>query len=286
MKRSVLMTGGSLALAACLTVGFAGCANSVWDRAAQLRGEEVTEAEWSAAFAEITPPSAIGMSTAAETASNFSYEYQTTTRSTMSMPDKQGAMQTIDFTMDVTAQVKAAENALSLSMDYNVAYGVNADLVKAFKLLMGMEEDESLSANGSLEAVYSEGNDYLQLNGGAWQLVSETGSDVSSLVTGPMETCLGLLSACTEWAVQFGDFTYDSAATGYKIDAAADLMSGFFGSDGEVLVKFQGGHLAAVTVSAAGEEGATSELPFPVSGETKAAMLFTIGGQTVEIPQV
>lgn len=298
MKKLLMSTAG-VVLTIAICMGLAGCSgNGALAEARSIRGEEVSEEEWNAAFKGLGGEESftVPLSAAPEegqtpqvSPANFAVEYETETRMDVTVEEQtvNGEVLVEAAEASVTMKIWATVTVADHKMHMEVGYDGRVDGSENVLEQLG---GETISGSGGVE-VYTAVQDgvtqvYARVDGGEWQTATGGASaleGVSEAVLAQIDVLIDELSDIGDYYGQYKDFTYNGDKKGYV------YQDGNFGSavggmvGGDLIVKLRGGRLAAVL-----QEGEIDMdlLGVGITGSAAMGMVYTMGGQSVTLPKV
>ena len=298
MKKLLMSTAG-VVLTIAICMGLAGCSgNGALAEARSIRGEEVSEEEWNAAFKGLGGEESftVPLSAAAEegqtpqvSPANFAVEYETETRMDVTVEEQtvNGEVLVEAAEASVTMKIWATVTVADHKMHMEVGYDGRVDGSENVLEQLG---GETISGSGGVE-VYTAVQDgvtqvYARVDGGEWQTATGGASaleGVSEAVLAQIDVLIDELSDIGDYYGQYKDFTYNGDKKGYVYQdgSLGSAIGGMVG--GDLIVKLRGGRLAAVL-----QEGEIDMdlLGVGITGSAAMGMVYTMGGQSVTLPKV
>lgn len=298
MKKLLMSTAG-VVLTIAICMGLAGCSgNGALAEARSIRGEEVSEEEWNAAFKGLGGEESftVPLSAAPEegqtpqvSPANFAVEYETETRMDVTVEEQtvNGEVLVEAAEASVTMKIWATVTVADHKMHMEVGYDGRVDGSENVLEQLG---GETISGSGGVE-VYTAVQDgvtqvYARVNGGEWQTATGGASaleGVSEAVLAQIDVLIDELSDIGDYYGQYKDFTYNGDKKGYVYQdgSLGSAVGGMVG--GDLIVKLRGGRLAAVL-----QEGEIDMdlLGVGITGSAAMGMVYTMGGQSVTLPKV
>ena len=298
MKKLLMSTAG-VVLTIAICMGLAGCSgNGALAEARSIRGEEVSEEEWNAAFKGLGGEESftVPLSAAAEegqtpqvSPANFAVEYETETRMDVTVEEQtvNGEVLVEAAEASVTMKIWATVTVADHKMHMEVGYDGRVDGSENVLEQLG---SETISGSGGVE-VYTAVQDgvtqvYARVDGGEWQTATGGASaleGVSEAVLAQIDVLIDELSDIGDYYGQYKDFTYNGDKKGYVYQdgSLGSAVGGMVG--GDLIVKLRGGRLAAVL-----QEGEIDMdlLGVGITGSAAMGMVYTMGGQSVTLPKV
>lgn len=298
MKKLLMSTAG-VVLTIAICMGLAGCSgNGALAEARSIRGEEVSEEEWNAAFKGLGGEESftVPLSVAAEegqtpqvSPANFAVEYETETRMDVTVEEQtvNGEVLVEAAEASVTMKIWATVTVADHKMHMEVGYDGRVDGSENVLEQLG---GETISGSGGVE-VYTAVQDgvtqvYARVDGGEWQTATGGASaleGVSEAVLAQIDVLIDELSDIGDYYGQYKDFTYNGDKKGYVYQdgSLGSAVGGMVG--GDLIVKLRGGRLAAVL-----QEGEIDMdlLGVGITGSAAMGMVYTMGGQSVTLPKV
>lgn len=298
MKKLLMSTAG-VVLTIAICMGLAGCSgNGALAEARSIRGEEVSEEEWNAAFKGLGGEESftVPLSVAAEegqmpqvSPANFAVEYETETRMDVTVEEQtvNGEVLVEAAEASVTMKIWATVTVADHKMHMEVGYDGRVDGSENVLEQLG---GETISGSGGVE-VYTAVQDgvtqvYARVDGGEWQTATGGASaleGVSEAVLAQIDVLIDELSDIGDYYGQYKDFTYNGDKKGYVYQdgSLGSAIGGMVG--GDLIVKLRGGRLAAVL-----QEGEIDMdlLGVGITGSAAMGMVYTMGGQSVTLPKV
>ena len=298
MKKLLMSTAG-VVLTIAICMGLAGCSgNGALAEARSIRGEEVSEEEWNAAFKGLGGEESftVPLSAAAEegqtpqvSPANFAVEYETETRMDVTVEEQtvNGEVLVEAAEASVTMKIWATVTVADHKMHMEVGYDGRVDGSENVLEQLG---SETISGSGGVE-VYTAVQDgvtqvYARVDGGEWQTATGGASaleGVSEAVLAQIDVLIDELSDIGDYYGQYKDFTYNGDKKGYVYQdgSLGSAIGGMVG--GDLIVKLRGGRLAAVL-----QEGEIDMdlLGVGITGSAAMGMVYTMGGQSVTLPKV
>ena len=298
MKKLLMSTAG-VVLTIAICMGLAGCSgNGALAEARSIRGEEVSEEEWNAAFKGLGGEESftVPLSAAPEegqtpqvSPANFAVEYETETRMDVTVEEQtvNGEVLVEAAEASVTMKIWATVTVADHKMHMEVGYDGRVDGSENVLEQLG---GETISGSGGVE-VYTAVQDgvtqvYARVDGGEWQTATGGASaleGVSEAVLAQIDVLIDELSDIGDYYGQYKDFTYNGDKKGY-VYQDGNLVSAVGGMvGGDLIVKLRGGRLAAVL-----QEGEIDMdlLGVGITGSAAMGMVYTMGGQSVTLPKV
>ena len=298
MKKLLMSTAG-VVLTIAICMGLAGCSgNGALAEARSIRGEEVSEEEWNAAFKGLGGEESfnVPLSAAPEegqtpqvSPANFAVEYETETRMDVTVEEQtvNGEVLVEAAEASVTMKIWATVTVADHKMHMEVGYDGRVDGSENVLEQLG---SETISGSGGVE-VYTAVQDgvtqvYARVDGGEWQTATGGASaleGVSEAVLAQIDVLIDELSDIGDYYGQYKDFTYNGDKKGYVYQdgSLGSAVGGMVG--GDLIVKLRGGRLAAVL-----QEGEIDMdlLGVGITGSAAMGMVYTMGGQSVTLPKV
>ena len=298
MKKLLMSTAG-VVLTIAICMGLAGCSgNGALAEARSIRGEEVSEEEWNAAFKGLGGEESfnVPLSAAPEegqtpqvSPANFAVEYETETRMDVTVEEQtvNGEVLVEAAEASVTMKIWATVTVADHKMHMEVGYDGRVDGSENVLEQLG---GETISGSGGVE-VYTAVQDgvtqvYARVDGGEWQTATGGASaleGVSEAVLVQIDVLIDELSDIGDYYGQYKDFTYNGDKKGYVYQdgSLGSAVGGMVG--GDLIVKLRGGRLAAVL-----QEGEIDMdlLGVGITGSAAMGMVYTMGGQSVTLPKV
>lgn len=298
MKKLLMSTAG-VVLTIAICMGLAGCSgNGALAEARSIRGEEVSEEEWNAAFKGLGGEESftVPLSAAPEegqtpqvSPANFAVEYETETRMDVTVEEQtvNGEVLVEAAEASVTMKIWATVTVADHKMHMEVGYDGRVDGSENVLEQLG---GETISGSGGVE-VYTAVQDgvtqvYARVDGGEWQTATGGASaleGVSEAVLAQIDVLIDELSDIGDYYGQYKDFTYNGDKKGYVYQDGnlGSAIGGMVG--GDLIVKLRGGRLAAVL-----QEGEINMdlLGVGITGSAAMGMVYTMGGQSVTLPKV
>lgn len=298
MKKLLMSTAG-VVLTIAICMGLAGCSgNGALAEARSIRGEEVSEEEWNAAFKGLGGEEGftVPLSAAPEegqtpqvSPANFAVEYETETRMDVTVEEQtvNGEVLVEAAEASVTMKIWATVTVADHKMHMEVGYDGRVDGSENVLEQLG---GETISGSGGVE-VYTAVQDgvtqvYARVDGGEWQTATGGASaleGVSEAVLAQIDVLIDELSDIGDYYGQYKDFTYNGDKKGYVYQdgSLGSAIGGMVG--GDLIVKLRGGRLAAVL-----QEGEINMdlLGVGITGSAAMGMVYTMGGQSVTLPKV
>lgn len=298
MKKLLMSTAG-VVLTIAICMGLAGCSgNGALAEARSIRGEEVSEEEWNAAFKGLGGEESftVPLSAAPEegqtpqvSPANFAVEYETETRMDVTVEEQtvNGEVLVEAAEASVTMKIWATVTVADHKMHMEVGYDGRVDGSENVLEQLG---GETISGSGGVE-VYTAVQDgvtqvYARVDGGEWQTATGGASaleGVSEAVLAQIDVLIDELSDIGDYYGQYKDFTYNGDKKGYVYQDGnlGSAVGGMVG--GDLIVKLRGGRLAAVL-----QEGEIDMdfLGVGITGSAAMGMVYTMGGQSVTLPKV
>ena len=298
MKKLLMSTAG-VVLTIAICMGLAGCSgNGALAEARSIRGEEVSEEEWNAAFKGLGGEESftVPLSAAPEegqtpqvSPANFAVEYETETRMDVTVEEQtvNGEVLVEAAEASVTMKIWATVTVADHKMHMEVGYDGRVDGSENVLEQLG---GETISGSGGVE-VYTAVQDgvtqvYARVDGGEWQTATGGASaleGVSEAVLAQIDVLIDELSDIGDYYGQYKDFTYNGDKKGYVYQdgSLGSAIGGMVG--GDLIVKLRGGRLAAVL-----QEGEINMdlLGVGITGSAAMGMVYTMGGQSVTLPKV
>lgn len=298
MKKLLMSTAG-VVLTIAICMGLAGCSgNGALAEARSIRGEEVSEEEWNAAFKGLGGEESftVPLSAAPEegqtpqvSPANFAVEYETETRMDVTVEEQtvNGEVLVEAAEASVTMKIWATVTVADHKMHMEVGYDGRVDGSENVLEQLG---GETISGSGGVE-VYTAVQDgvtqvYARVDGGEWQTATGGASaleGVSEAVLAQIDVLIDELSDIGDYYGQYKDFTYNGDKKGYVYQDGnlGSAIGGMVG--GDLIVKLRGGRLAAVL-----QEGEIDMdlLGVGITGSAAMGMVYTMGGQSVTLPKV
>ena len=298
MKKLLMSTAG-VVLTIAICMGLAGCSgNGALAEARSIRGEEVSEEEWNAAFKGLGGEESftVPLSAAAEegqtpqvSPANFAVEYETETRMDVTVEEQTDNGEVLveaaeaSVTMKIWATVTVADHKMHMEVGYDGRVDGSENVLEQLG-------GETISGSGGVE-VYTAVQDgvtqvYARVDGGEWQTATGGASaleGVSEAVLAQIDVLIDELSDIGDYYGQYKDFTYNGDKKGYVYQdgSLGSAVGGMVG--GDLIVKLRGGRLAAVL-----QEGEIDMdlLGVGITGSAAMGMVYTMGGQSVTLPKV
>ena len=298
MKKLLMSTAG-VVLTIAICMGLAGCSgNGALAEARSIRGEEVSEEEWNAAFKGLGGEESftVPLSVAAEegqtpqvSPANFAVEYETETRMDVTVEEQTDNGEVLveaaeaSVTMKIWATVTVADHKMHMEVGYDGRVDGSENVLEQLG-------GETISGSGGVE-VYTAVQDgvtqvYARVDGGEWQTATGGASaleGVSEAVLAQIDVLIDELSDIGDYYGQYKDFTYNGDKKGYVYQDGnlGSAVGGMVG--GDLIVKLRGGRLAAVL-----QEGEIDMdlLGVGITGSAAMGMVYTMGGQSVTLPKV
>ena len=298
MKKLLMSTAG-VVLTIAICMGLAGCSgNGALAEARSIRGEEVSEEEWNAAFKGLGGEESftVPLSAAAEegqtpqvSPANFAVEYETETRMDVTVEEQtvNGEVLVEAAEASVTMKIWATVTVADHKMHMEVGYDGRVDGSENVLEQLG---GETISGSGGVE-VYTAVQDgvtqvYARVDGGEWQTATGGASaleGVSEAVLAQIDVLIDELSDIGDYYGQYKDFTYNGDKKGYVYQDGnlGSAIGGMVG--GDLIVKLRGGRLAAVL-----QEGEIDMdlLGVGITGSAAMGTVYTMGGQSATLPKV
>lgn len=298
MKKLLMSTAG-VVLTIAICMGLAGCSgNGALAEARSIRGEEVSEEEWNAAFKGLGGEESftVPLSAAPEegqtpqvSPANFAVEYETETRMDVTVEEQtvNGEVLVEAAEASVTMKIWATVTVADHKMHMEVGYDGRVDGSENVLEQLG---GETISGSGGVE-VYTAVQEgvtqvYARVDGGEWQTATGGASaleGVSEAVLAQIDVLIDELSDIGDYYGQYKDFTYNGDKKGYVYQdgSLGSAIGGMVG--GDLIVKLRGGRLAAVL-----QEGEIDMdlLGVGITGSAAMGMVYTMGGQSVTLPKV
>ena len=298
MKKLLMSTAG-VVLTIAICMGLAGCSgNGALAEARSIRGEEVSEEEWNAAFKGLGGEESftVPLSAAPEegqtpqvSPANFAVEYETETRMDVTVEEQtvNGEVLVEAAEASVTMKIWATVTVADHKMHMEVGYDGRVDGSENVLEQLG---GETIRGSGGVE-VYTAVQDgvtqvYARVDGGEWQTATGGASaleGVSEAVLAQIDVLIDELSDIGDYYGQYKDFTYNGDKKGYVYQdgSLGSAVGGMVG--GDLIVKLRGGRLAAVL-----QEGEIDMdlLGVGITGSAAMGMVYTMGGQSVTLPKV
>lgn len=298
MKKLLMSTAG-VVLTIAICMGLAGCSgNGALAEARSIRGEEVSEEEWNAAFKGLGGEESftVPLSAAPEegqtpqvSPANFAVEYETETHMDVTVEEQtvNGEVLVEAAEASVTMKIWATVTVADHKMHMEVGYDGRVDGSENVLEQLG---GETISGSGGVE-VYTAVQDgvtqvYARVDGGEWQTATGGASaleGVSEAVLAQIDVLIDELSDIGDYYGQYKDFTYNGDKKGYVYQdgSLGSAVGGMVG--GDLIVKLRGGRLAAVL-----QEGEIDMdlLGVGITGSAAMGMVYTMGGQSVTLPKV
>ena len=298
MKKLLMSTAG-VVLTIAICMGLAGCSgNGALAEARSIRGEEVSEEEWNAAFKGLGGEESftVPLSAAPEegqtpqvSPANFAVEYETETRMDVTVEEQtvNGEVLVEAAEASVTMKIWATVTVADHKMHMEVGYDGRVDGSENVLEQLG---GETISGSGGVE-VYTAVQDgvtqvYARVDGGEWQTATGGASaleGVSEAVLAQIDVLIDELSDIGDYYGQYKAFTYtwDQKGYVYQDGNLGSAVGGMVG--GDLIVKLRGGRLAAVL-----QEGEIDMdfLGVGITGSAAMGMVYTMGGQSVTLPKV
>ena len=230
MKKLLMSTAG-VVLTIAICMGLAGCSgNGALAEARSIRGEEVSEEEWNAAFKGLGGEESftVPLSVAAEegqtpqvSPANFAVEYETETRMDVTVEEQtvNGEVLVEAAEASVTMKIWATVTVADHKMHMEVGYDGRVDGSENVLEQLG---GETISGSGGVE-VYTAVQDgvtqvYARVDGGEWQTATGGASaleGVSEAVLAQIDVLIDELSDIGDYYGQYKDFTYNGDKKGY-----------------------------------------------------------------------
>lgn len=297
--KKLLMSAAGVVLTIAICMGLAGCSgNGALAEARSIRGEEVSEEEWNAAFKGLGGEESftVPLSAAPEegqtpqvSPANFAVEYETETRMDVTVEEQtvNGEVLVEAAEASVTMKIWATVTVADHKMHMEVGYDGRVDGSENVLEQLG---GETISGSGGVE-VYTAVQDgvtqvYARVDGGEWQTATGGASaleGVSEAVLAQIDVLIDELSDIGDYYGQYKDFTYNGDKKGYVYQdgSLGSAIGGMVG--GDLIVKLRGGRLAAVL-----QEGEIDMdlLGVGITGSAAMGMVYTMGGQSVTLPKV
>lgn len=298
MKKLLMSTAG-VVLTIAICMGLAGCSgNGALAEARSIRGEEVSEEEWNAAFKGLGGEESftVPLSAAPEegqtpqvSPANFAVEYETETRMDVTVEEQTDNGEVLveaaeaSVTMKIWATVTVADHKMHMEVGYDGRVDGSENVLEQLG-------GETISGSGGVE-VYTAVQDgvtqvYARVDGGEWQTATGGASaleGVSEAVLAQIDVLIDELSDIGDYYGQYKDFTYNGDKKGYVYQDGnlGSAIGGMVG--GDLIVKLRGGRLAAVL-----QEGEIDMdlLGVGITGSAAMGMVYTMGGQSVTLPKV
>lgn len=298
MKKLLMSTAG-VVLTIAICMGLAGCSgNGALAEARSIRGEEVSEEEWNAAFKGLGGEESftVPLSAAPEegqtpqvSPANFAVEYETETRMDVTVEEQTDNGEVLveaaeaSVTMKIWATVTVADHKMHMEVGYDGRVDGSENVLEQLG-------GETISGSGGVE-VYTAVQDgvtqvYARVDGGEWQTATGGASaleGVSEAVLAQIDVLIDELSDIGDYYGQYKDFTYNGDKKGYVYQDGnlGSAVGGMVG--GDLIVKLRGGRLAAVL-----QEGEIDMdlLGVAITGSAAMGMVYTMGGQSVTLPKV
>ena len=298
MKKLLMSTAG-VVLTIAICMGLAGCSgNGALAEARSIRGEEVSEEEWNAAFKGLGGEESftVPLSAAPEegqtpqvSPANFAVEYETETRMDVTVEEQTDNGEVLveaaeaSVTMKIWATVTVADHKMHMEVGYDGRVDGSENVLEQLG-------GETISGSGGVE-VYTAVQDgvtqvYARVDGGEWQTATGGASaleGVSEAVLAQIDVLIDELSDIGDYYGQYKDFTYNGDKKGYVYQdgSLGSAIGGMVG--GDLIVKLRGGRLAAVL-----QEGEIDMdlLGVGITGSAAMGMVYTMGGQSVTLPKV
>ena len=298
MKKLLMSTAG-VVLTIAICMGLAGCSgNGALAEARSIRGEEVSEEEWNAAFKGLGGEESfnVPLSAAPEegqtpqvSPANFAVEYETETRMDVTVEEQTDNGEVLveaaeaSVTMKIWATVTVADHKMHMEVGYDGRVDGSENVLEQLG-------SETISGSGGVE-VYTAVQDgvtqvYARVDGGEWQTATGGASaleGVSEAVLAQIDVLIDELSDIGDYYGQYKDFTYNGDKKGYVYQdgSLGSAVGGMVG--GDLIVKLRGGRLAAVL-----QEGEIDMdlLGVGITGSAAMGMVYTMGGQSVTLPKV
>lgn len=298
MKKLLMSTAG-VVLTIAICMGLAGCSgNGALAEARSIRGEEVSEEEWNAAFKGLGGEESftVPLSAAPEegqtpqvSPANFAVEYETETRMDVTVEEQTDNGEVLveaaeaSVTMKIWATVTVADHKMHMEVGYDGRVDGSENVLEQLG-------GETISGSGGVE-VYTAVQDgvtqvYARVDGGEWQTATGGASaleGVSEAVLAQIDVLIDELSDIGDYYGQYKDFTYNGDKKGYVYQdgSLGSAVGGMVG--GDLIVKLRGGRLAAVL-----QEGEIDMdlLGVGITGSAAMGMVYTMGGQSVTLPKV
>ncbi len=298
MKKLLMSTAG-VVLTIAICMGLAGCSgNGALAEARSIRGEEVSEEEWNAAFKGLGGEESftVPLSAAPEegqtpqvSPANFAVEYETETRMDVTVEEQTDNGEVLveaaeaSVTMKIWATVTVADHKMHMEVGYDGRVDGSENVLEQLG-------GETISGSGGVE-VYTAVQDgvtqvYARVDGGEWQTATGGASaleGVSEAVLAQIDVLIDELSDIGDYYGQYKDFTYNGDKKGYVYQDGnlGSAVGGMVG--GDLIVKLRGGRLAAVL-----QEGEIDMdlLGVGITGSAAMGMVYTMGGQSVTLPKV
>ena len=224
MKKLLMSTAG-VVLTIAICMGLAGCSgNGALAEARSIRGEEVSEEEWNAAFKGLGGEEGftVPLSAAPEegqtpqvSPANFAVEYETETRMDVTVEEQtvNGEVLVEAAEASVTMKIWATVTVADHKMHMEVGYDGRVDGSENVLEQLG---GETISGSGGVE-VYTAVQDgvtqvYARVDGGEWQTATGGASaleSVSEAVLAQIDVLIDELSDIGDYYGQYKDFTYN-----------------------------------------------------------------------------
>ena len=298
MKKLLMSTAG-VVLTIAICMGLAGCSgNGALAEARSIRGEEVSEEEWNAAFKGLGGEESfnVPLSAAPEegqtpqvSPANFAVEYETETRMDVTVEEQtvNGEVLVEAAEASVTMKIWATVTVADHKMHMEVGYDGRVDGSENVLEQLG---GETISGSGGVEVSTAVQDGvtqvYARVDGGEWQTATGGASaleGVSEAVLAQIDVLIDELSDIGDYYGQYKDFTYNGDKKGYVYQdgSLGSAVGGMVG--GDLIVKLRGGRLAAVL-----QEGEIDMdlLGVGITGSAAMGMVYTMGGQSVTLPKV
>ena len=226
MKKLLMSTAG-VVLTIAICMGLAGCSgNGALAEARSIRGEEVSEEEWNAAFKGLGGEESftVPLSAAPEegqtpqvSPANFAVEYETETRMDVTVEEQTDNGEVLveaaeaSVTMKIWATVTVADHKMHMEVGYDGRVDGSENVLEQLG-------GETISGSGGVE-VYTAVQDgvtqvYARVDGGEWQTATGGASaleGVSEAVLAQIDVLIDELSDIGDYYGQYKDFTYNGA---------------------------------------------------------------------------
>ena len=280
------------ALTVAMVMGLAGCGGgSALAQARSIQGEEVSEEQWVAALTQVGEAELVGIAEGDAEAANFSVGYEVDVDMDVTVEEQrvgdtvifEGGSMSVD--MNVSATVVTADHKTRITMTYDMKMDGSEAMLED---LGGTAVDQS----GSVEVYTSYENGqvalYAKVNDGDWNTVSgslDALEGVADSVIQALDTLTEALGEVSVYASRFGDFTYSAEDKGHVYNSESDMGVGSVVGDvgGKLIIKIRDGKLAAVLQEASLDASISG---MTMTGSAGMGMVYTVGGQSVTLPEV
>lgn len=270
-------------LSAAMLVSLVGCSDGgALAKAKSIKGDEVTQEQWSAALSEISEER-VAQEPAETGTANFAVSYE----SNMSLQaSSEGvsfgseeviAAQSSELEAHMTAQIVVVDVSSYLALEYHIKVS-GSEEVREKLYGMGGSFEESGKVEIYATAEGDAAGTYVKVNGGAWSEVNAFMgiNGIAKPVLYQISVLLDSFASYSAYATQFKDFIYSTQEKGYVYKTQEEYS-------GQIVIKIKNEKLAAVL-----QEISMSEKHDigSIKGSISQGMVFTFGGQSITAPEV